>query len=150
MPRASILPLLALLTLGGGGCDAMGGSTASIVEPPPTFQVVSRTPGPGREGVATTIPLVITFDGDIDPATVDVGVVTANGLSFGTLTVKGSTLTFAPTGGWTPGTPYAIAISPDITGRNGVALGPVPVWGFKTAGVPPVQDTILLVRARPR
>ena len=150
MRRAPFLPLFALLLWGGTGCDAMGGSTASIVEPPPTFRVVSRTPGPGREGVPTSVPLAVTFDGEIDPASVDVGAITANGSSFGTLAVQGSTLTFVPTGGWTPGTPYAIAISPGITGRNGVPLGPVPVWGFKTAGVRPVVDTILQVRARPR
>lgn len=150
MRRAPYLPLIALLAWGPSGCDAMGGSTASIVEPPPTFKVVSRSPGPGREGVPTSVPLAVTFDGEIDPSTVKPGVITANGSSFGTLTVQGSTLTFAPTGGWTAGTPYAIAISPAIMGRNGVALGPVPVWGFKTAGTPPIIDTVQLVRSRPR
>ena len=46
-------------------------------------------------------------------------------------------VTFTPVGPLTPGIPYAVALSPDIRGMNGRALGPVPIWGFKTAGTPP-------------
>lgn len=149
--RGRLIPIVTALLLGGVlGCDAMGGSTDSIMAPRPTFSIVSRSPGPGREGVPTTASLVIQFNTDIDPASVTQGAIAANGSTAGTLAVKGATLTFTPVGGWTPGTGIAIAISPDITGLNGVALGPVAVWGFKAAGVPPVIDTVQLVRARPR
>ena len=149
--RRRLLPLVSALLLGGAlGCDAMGGSTDSILAPRPTFSIVSRTPGPGREGVPTTATLVIQFNTDIDPTSVAQGSIAANGSTFGDLAVKGATLTFAPVGGWTPGTGIAIAISPDIRGINGVALGPIAVWGFKVEGVPPQPDTVLAVRARPR
>ena len=150
--RRRLIPLLSILLLGGGwGCDAMGGSADSILAPRPTFSIVSRAPGPGREGVPTSASLVIQFNTDIDPASVSEGAIAANGSTYGTLEVKGATLTFTPVGGWTPGTGIAIAISPDITGINGVALGPVSVWGFKVAGDPPAPpDTVLMVRARPR
>lgn len=128
----------------------MGGSTDSIMEPAPTFTIVSRVPGPGREGVPSSASLVITFSDDVDPATVAQGVISANGSTFGTLEVRATSLIFTPTGGWVPGTSYAIALSPDIAGLNGTHLGPVAVWGFKTAGVPPVIDTVQLARARPR
>ena len=141
-----LTPLLGLLL----GCDAMGGSTDSILAPRPTFSIVSRAPGPGREGVPTSASLVIQFNTDVDPVSVGPGSISANGSTYGTLEVKGAALTFTPVGGWTPGTSVAIAISPDITGINGVALGPVAVWGFKVAGDPPVLDTVQLVRARPR
>ncbi|HET7042699.1 MAG TPA: Ig-like domain-containing protein [Gemmatimonadales bacterium] len=144
--------LLIFVPLLGGlvGCDAMGGSTDSIVAPPPTFTIRSRTPGPGREGVPTSVALVITFSADIDPATVAQGSVTANGASAGTLEVKGPNLTFTPAGGWPPGSSVAIALSPQIAGLNGVAVGPIALWGFKTAGVPPVGDTVQLAPPRPR
>ena len=44
----------------------------------------------------------------------------------------------------------SIALNPELRGTSGIRLGPVPVWGFKTAGEPPVPDTVLAVRARPR
>lgn len=132
------------------GCTSTGGSVESIVAPPADFVVAHRTPAPGRAGVPLTNPVVVTFTANIDPSTVSSGAVSANGRSFGTIELAGSTLTFTPSGGWLPGTTYAITLSPDIRSTDGIVLGPVASWGFKTAGIPPEPDTVLAVRARPR
>jgi hypothetical protein len=94
--------------------------------------------------------VIVSFNEDIDPATVQQGSISANGVTYGTLTVQGQSLKFTPVGGWIPGTAYAITLSPEIAGSSGTRLGPTAVWGFKTAGDPPVPDTILAARARPR
>lgn len=150
MPGPARILLSAGLALALAGCDGLGGSADSIVAPPPTFTIVSRSPGAGREGVPLTAAIVVTFSENVDPATVEQGVISANGLTYGTLEVSGNTLKFAPVGGWVPGTAYGIALSPHLAGVSHVALGPVPVWGFKTTGTPPVHDTVLVARERPR
>ena len=132
------------------GCNGASGSVESIVAPPPEFGIASRAPSPGREGVPLTNAVVVTFTDVIDPASVTPGAISANGKTSGTLQVDGATLKFTPAGGWVPGTAYAIALNPELRGTSGIRLGPVPVWGFKTAGEPPVPDTVLAVRARPR
>lgn len=128
----------------------MGGSTDSVTPPEPTFVITGRAPNPGRAGVPLSASVLVSFSENIDPATVQQGAVSANGLTYGTLTVEGQSLKFTPVGGWTPGTAYAISLSPAIAGSSGIPLGSTATWGFKTAGDPPVPDTILAARARPR
>lgn len=148
IPTPRGVALVAALAL--AGCDGLGGSAESRLGPPPTFEVISRSPGPGREGVPLSVSVTIVFNVNIDPASIQQGVVSANGATTGTLAVNGNVLDFTPSGGWIPGSSYAIALSPEIRGSNGAALGPYAVWGFKTEGVaPPTPDTLRLVRPRP-
>jgi|ERR1041385_4422781 hypothetical protein len=142
--------LLAGLVATLSGCDGLGGSTASIVAPPVDFAIVGRSPAPGREGVPLSASVVITFTKALDPAAAQPGIISANGVTYGTIEISGTMLKFTPVGGWIPGTAYAIALSPDLPSVSGDKIGPVATWGFKTTGDPPVHDTVLAVRSRPR
>lgn len=143
-PRTAVLVAALALT----GCDGLGGSAEAGLGPTPTFTVLSRSPGAGREGVPLSVSVTIVFNVNIDPSSIHQGVVSANGATAGSLSVTGNVLDFTPAGGWTPGSSYAIALSPEIRGSNGVPLGSYAVWGFKTEGVAPTDDTLQLVRSR--
>ena len=141
MTLRRLLPVLLLTSV--AGCDGMGGSAELGEEAPASFAVVGRVPQGGAAGVPLTASIEVTFTSNVDPASVGLGVLALNGSRFGSFTVQGPRLTFTPAGPLSPGTPYAVTLSPDIRGTNGHVLGPVPVWGFKTAGTPPPPpDTV--------
>jgi Big-like domain-containing protein len=136
-----VRPLLLILFLAAaGGCDALGGGPYGGGGSGNTFMVVSRTPE--GLGVPVGADVVITFNGDIDAESVELGVVTLNGSGYGTLQVDGHKLTFIPPGDLTPGTIYTVSVSADLRGENGHLLGAYADWGFKTAGAPPPPDTL--------
>ena len=140
----------ALFPLLLAGCQ--GGEVSGFAFEPgvPEFTIAARSPAPGRSGVPLTVSVVVTFSTMIDPSSVQLGQVSLNGSTHGTLTVDGSTLRFTPVGSLTPGTTYTVAVSPDVHGANRVPVGPNPTWGFKTTGVTPPIDTILAIGPRPR
>ena len=141
---------LALFPLVLAGCQA-GETGGSAVGPGvPEFVIADRTPAPGRSGVPLSASVVVAFSAPIDPSTVQLGDVSLNGSTHGTLSVVGNALRVTPVGSLTPGTAYSVAVSPEVHGANGVPLGPNPTWGFKTAGVTPPIDTILAIGPRPR
>lgn len=150
MQKAPYL-LLSLLLAGPLACNAMGGSEDLGNGTPGDFTIAARAPGGGSAGIPVTTTVVVTFSSTIDAASVTTGVLTLNNASFGTLTVEGSKLTFTPSSQLNPGSIYSVALSPDIRGVNGVHLGTVSPWGFKTAGTPPPPpDTGAASPPRPR
>lgn len=140
-----------LFLAGPVACNGMGGSTDLGGGTPDGFAIVSRAPNGGAAGVPVTATVVVNFSSAIDAASVTTGALTLNDASFGTLTVAGAKLTFTPSSQLNPGSIYVIALSPDIRGLNGVSLGVVSPWGFKTAGTPPPPpDTGAASPPRPR
>ena len=102
-------------------------------------------------GIPVTTTIVVTFSSVVDPSSITPGVLTLNDLSFGSYSAEGSKVIFTPSSQLNPGSIYAVAISPDIRGINGLSLGAVSPWGFKTAGTPPPPpDTGAATRTRPR
>ena len=143
--------LAGLLLTGSAACDGLGGSEELGGGTPGTFTISSRTPAGGSAGIPVTATIVVTFSSIIDPSSITPGVLTLNDVSFGTFSIEGPKLVFTPAGELNPGSSYAVAVSPDIRGINGLHLGTVSPWGFKTAGTPPPPpDTSTASGPRPR
>lgn len=136
MPRS--LPFrAALLGLALTACTAMGGSEDLGGGDDAGFTLVNSASVP-KDGAPTaplTATVTLVFSSPIDPASVTSSTLGVEPATFGTVTVDGSTLTFDPSGDLLPSTTYVFAISPELKGLNGHALGAVPnPYGFKTTG----------------
>lgn len=151
-PLALLLPL-ALLACGGengaftpSSGDGTGGTGAGSG----TFLITGRSPRPGSAGIPTNATIEITFNLPVDATSLGSGSVDLNGESFGAYSVTGNTVRYTPANDLVPGTSYAVGVSPTLRAANGKLLGPVDVWGFKTAGEAPPQDTLPPLAPRPR
>ena len=141
--------LFALLLGGSASCTVLGGGEDLSGGTPATFTITSRTPSGGSAGIPVITTIVVNFSSTIDTASITPGVLTLNDVSVGSFVIEGSKLAFTPASGLEPGSSYAVAVSPDIRGINGLHLGVVSPWGFKTAGTPPPPpDTVTLSRPR--
>jgi hypothetical protein len=109
-----------------------------------TFGVYSTSPIDGAEGVATDA-VIITFQSDVDPATLTSSTfqvrVQGGGAVTGLIGLAGVTADFRPTDGtsdppvyvdFSPNTTYAVTLSGEITGTNGIPLGTDYTFTFTT------------------
>lgn len=139
----------ALLGLLLSSCTALGGSEDLRGGGESTFEVVAASPADGAPTVPLGATIVLTFNTLIDQSSVTSSTVGVSPNTFGTVTVDGSTLTFDPAGDLLPATTYVFAISPELTGTNGRALGVMTdPYGFKTGGT--TQDSLPTQGPRPR
>ncbi len=134
--------LLACLGVMGSGGVA---SAAALVLPP---HVISRTPADGQTDIPVNQAITITFDQDLDPATVTAGnfsVLKATGFPLPatvTYDLGTKTATLTPTARLTAGSTYYVTLSTGVhlATKQSVSQSDI-VWHFDT--VPPIPPHIV-------
>lgn len=145
-PSLLLLGLIPLLL----SCSDTGSGSLGPMEAETGFEILARTPAPGRAGIDVDTWISVAFTTQVDPTTITSGSIVVNGGLTGTIEVNGKSVRFIPAVPLDSGTSYAIAVSAAIKGSNGLSLGPTPSWGFKTAGTPPPPiDTTIQLGLRP-
>jgi hypothetical protein len=110
--------------------------------------VVSTSPADGATGVAPQVNPKVTFDRQLDPATVTTSNLTLTGpfntTVAATVSVDNATnsATISPTGSLEPFTSYTASIGTGIKGWSASSSVPASSWTFTTgAGTPPAVST---------
>lgn len=130
---------------GGGGTGGGGGGGGGGT---PQLTVTSTSPSNLQSGVSTTTTISITFNRDIDPASVTDTSFITGGIT-GTISVTGNVITF------TPGNPYPLpesktyafqllSGSSGILGLDGSALTSNYSWSFTTLATTDCTDPDIL------
>ncbi len=110
-------------------------TTAAIADVTPPA-AVSVTPAANSTSANTDVSPAITFNENVDPATVNSSTFTlkqgSTSLS-GAITTSGSTATFNPTAALSPGTSYTVSVTTGVKDISGNPMAAVYSWSFTTA-----------------
>lgn len=137
IPRAGVAVLLLAAACHRSSDDS---GAAAPPAPPPPFNVISTTPSSGAGGVATNSTILVTFDADVDTATLVSAnfTVTAGGGPVGgafSYDAPSRTATFTPTAALAPATLHTVSLTAGLLSVGGGALNPSS-FQFTTAAAP--------------
>ena len=120
------------------GSAASGGTPASETKAArptttvPALRVVSVTPADAATAVSFTSPVTVTFSSPLAAGAADP---TISPAVPGSWTRSGSTLSFAPTGGWSPYTHMTVTVPSGVRSAEGATLA-APVSSTWSTGAP--------------
>jgi hypothetical protein len=111
-------------------------------------RVESATPAPGATGVSVLGNVTLSFNTDLDVASIERGVYLegeGRGMIVGLSLAGRRTLVMTPTDPLDFGTEYRVVLTPELVSRSGVPADATTSWTFTTRGLPPPppsQDTL--------
>lgn len=111
-------------------------TTAAIADVTPP-SVLSVTPVANSASVSTDISPTVTFNENIDPATINSSTFTLKQGSSsvsGAITISGATATFNPAAALSPGTSYTVSVTTGVKDISGNPMATLYSWSFTTAG----------------
>ena len=143
--RLVVLVLLVglLALLGDVGAGTVGTANAAVILPP---QITARTPSDAQQNIPVNQVITVTFDQDMDPATITPGNIylfKITGFPLpATVTYSGRTATLTPTARLTAGSTYYVTLTPAVHSAGGLSVSASNVvWHFDT--VTPIPPHIL-------
>jgi hypothetical protein len=98
--------------------------------------VTSTTPTDGATGVSSTAAVTVTFNNDINTATVTASTFTLSPAVSASYNVSGKVVTLTPTNPLAASTPYTATVTTEVKDVNGNPLAANYTWSFTTAAAP--------------